>query len=141
MTVRELSDDQLVELKQRMVDDEIYEVEGRSASYGELAAAENIPDERVFEHYDGVDFSNDDFLCTAGHDYTYVMHVTETVESTYVITSEVKLSHEDLERRTEEARADGRLRFKAVSDVDIHVEAAYPGKEPETGYVREVEIE
>lgn len=128
MTVRELSDDQLVELKQRMVDDEIYEVEGRSASYGELAAAESIPDERVFEQYDGVDFSNDDFFCSAGHGYTYVMHVTETVESTYVITSKVKLNHEELERKTEEARVEGRLRIKAVSDVDIHVEAAYPGK-------------
>ena len=129
MTVRELSDDQLVELKQRMVDDEIYEAEGRGASYGELAAAESIPDERVFELYDGVDFSNDDFLCSAGHGYTYVMHVTETVESTYVITSERKLDHEELERRAEEARVEGRLRFKAVSDVDIHVEAAYPGEE------------
>ena len=129
MTVRELSDDQLVELKQRMVDDEIYAAEGRGASYGELAAAESIPDERVFELYDGVDFSNDDFLCSAGHGYTYVMHVTETVESTCVITSERKLDHEELERRAEEARVDGRLRFKAVSDVDIHVEAAYPGEE------------
>ena len=112
-----------------MVDDEIYEAEGRGASYGELAAAENIPDERVFELYDGIDFSNDDFLSTAGHGYTYVMHVTETVESTYVITSERKLDHEELERRAEEARVAGRLRFKAVSDVDIHVEAAYPGEE------------
>ena len=129
MTVRELSDDQLVELKQRMADDEIYETEGRGASYGELAAAESIPDERVFELYDGVDFSNDDFLCSAGHGYTYVMHVTETVESTYVITSERELDHEELERRAEEARVEGRLRFKAVSDVDIHVEAAYPGEE------------
>ena len=129
MTVRELSYDQLVELKQRMADDEIYETEGRGASYGELAAAERIPDERVFEQYDGIDFSNDDFLCTAGHGYTYVMHVTETVESTYVITSERKLDHEELERRAEEARVEGRLRFKAVSDVDIHVEAAYPGEE------------
>ena len=129
MTVRELSDDQLVELKQKMVDDEIYETEGRGASYGELAAAERIPDERVFELYDGVDFSNDDFLCTVGHGYTYVMHVTETVESTYVITSERKLDHEELERRAEEARVDGRLRFKAVSDVDIYVESSHPDAE------------
>ena len=129
MTVRELSDDQLVELKQRMADDEIYETEGRGASYGELAAAESIPDERVFELYDGVDFSNDDFLCTAGHGYTYVMHVTETVESTYVITSERKLDHEELERRAEEARVAGRLRFKAVSDVDIYVESEHQGVE------------
>ena len=119
MTVRELSDDQLAELKQRMADDEIYEAEGRGASYGELAAAENIPDERVFEQYDDVDFSNDDFDCTAGHGHTYVMHVTETVESTYVITSKRRLEHEERERRAEEARGEGRLRFKAVSDVDI----------------------
>lgn len=129
MTVRELSDDQLVELKQKMVDDEIYAAEGRGASYGELAAAESIPDERVFDLYDGVDFSNDDFLCTAGHGYTYVMHVTETVESTYVITSERKLDHEELERRAEEARVAGRLRFKAVSDVDIYVESEHQGEE------------
>ena len=130
MTVRELSDDQLVELKQRMADDEIYETEGRGASYGELAAAESIPDERVFELYDGVDFSNDDFLSTAGHGYTYVMHVTETVESTYVITSERKLDHEELERRAEEARVAGRLRFKAVSDVDIWCEAVSKDGQP-----------
>ena len=36
---------------------------------------------------------------------------------------------EELERRTEEARVDGRLRFKAVSDVDIYVEAAHPDAE------------
>ena len=65
MTVHELSHDQLTELKQRMIDDEIYEKEGRDASYGELAKAESIPDEKVFEKYEGVEFSNDDF-CTAG---------------------------------------------------------------------------
>lgn len=57
--------------------------------------------------------------------YKYVMHVTETVESTYVITSERKLNHEELEERTKEARTKGRLQFKAVSDVDIYVEAVY----------------
>lgn len=65
MTVHKLSRDQLTELKQRMIDDEIYEKEGRSASYGELAEAESVPDEKVFEKYEGVEFSNDDF-CTAG---------------------------------------------------------------------------
>ena len=65
MTVRELSRDQLTELKERMIDDEINETEGRNASYGELANAESIPDEKVFEKYDGVEFSNDDFS-TAG---------------------------------------------------------------------------
>ena len=65
MTVRELSRDRLTELKQRMIDDEIYEKEGRGASYGELADAESVPDEKVFEKYEGVEFSNDDF-CPAG---------------------------------------------------------------------------
>lgn len=65
MTIYELSRDQLTELKQRMVDDEIYEKEGRGASYSELANAESIPDEKVFEKYEGVEFSNDDF-CTTG---------------------------------------------------------------------------
>ena len=66
MTVHELSRDQLTELKQRMIDDEIYEKEGRSASYGELAEAESISDEKVFEKYEGTEFVNDDFFCTAG---------------------------------------------------------------------------
>ena len=65
MTVRQLNRDQLTELKQRMIDDEIYEKEGRGASYSELAEAESVPDEKVFEKYDGVEFSNDDF-CTEG---------------------------------------------------------------------------
>lgn len=66
MKVRELGRDQLAELKQRMVDDEIYENEGRGASYGELAGAGSVPDERVFEKYDGVEFVDGDFSCTAG---------------------------------------------------------------------------
>lgn len=65
MTVRQLNSDQLTELKQRMIDDEIYEKEGRGASYSELAEAESIPDEKVFEKYEGTEFSNDDFY-TAG---------------------------------------------------------------------------
>ena len=65
MTDHEISRDQLTELKQRMIDDEIYEKEGRGASYSELENAESIPDEKVFEKYEGVEFSNDDFY-TAG---------------------------------------------------------------------------
>ena len=48
-----------------MIDDEIHEKEGRDASYGELAEAESVPDEKVFEKYEGIEFSNDDFY-TAG---------------------------------------------------------------------------
>ena len=47
-----------------MIDDEIYEKEGRGASYDELTEAESIPDEKVFEKYEGVEFSNDDFYTT-----------------------------------------------------------------------------
>ena len=65
MTVHELNCDQLTELKERMIDDEIYEKEGRGASYSELTNAESVPDEKVFEKYEGVEFSNDDF-CTTG---------------------------------------------------------------------------
>lgn len=57
----ELNYDQLTELKQRMVDDEISETEGRSASYGELANAESTPDEKMFKRYDGVEFVEEDF--------------------------------------------------------------------------------
>ena len=49
-----------------MVSDEIYESEGRTPSYGELAEAESVPDEKVFEKYEGTKFSSDDFFCTAG---------------------------------------------------------------------------
>lgn len=49
-----------------MVSDEIYNTEGRTASYGELAEAESVPDEKVFEHYAGIEFVEDDFFCTAG---------------------------------------------------------------------------
>ena len=66
MTVHELTIDQLTELKERMIDDEIYEKEGRGASYDELAEAESIPDEKVFEKYEGTEFSSDDFFCMAG---------------------------------------------------------------------------
>ena len=65
MTVRQLNRDQLTELKLMMVSDEIFERKGRTPSYGELAEAESVPDEKVFEKYEGVEFSNDDFY-TAG---------------------------------------------------------------------------
>ena len=64
MTVHKLSRDQLTELKERMIDDEIYEKEGRGASYDELANAESVPAERVFKKYEGVEFPNDDFYTT-----------------------------------------------------------------------------
>lgn len=73
MTVQELSREQLTELKEHYLvelDDEgtLEEVTGLDAIYYGVLADINeiVPDEVVFEHYDGVDFVEDDFFCTAG---------------------------------------------------------------------------
>lgn len=61
MSVDELTRDQMVQLKQRMMTDE-YDERGETPSWGELAwADETIPDERVREHYAGTNFTEDDF--------------------------------------------------------------------------------
>lgn len=67
MYVTELNRDQLIELKQSYLDalnesGEHEDVVG--VSYDELANADDIvPDDVVFNHYDGVVFSDDDFFC------------------------------------------------------------------------------
>lgn len=63
MDVRELSRDQLDELKQNYVFES-----GKNLSYEELADSINIPDEVIFEYYAGVDFVMGDFWCTAGQE-------------------------------------------------------------------------
>lgn len=69
MTVKELSRDQLSELKQRYLDDKIQQEEGRTPYMGELANADElVSDEAVFAAYEGVVFSCDDFVCTAGQE-------------------------------------------------------------------------
>lgn len=69
MTVRELSKDQLDELKQHYLDDKIQEKKGRTPYMSELADADElVPDKEVFAAYEGVEFSGDDFFCTAGQD-------------------------------------------------------------------------
>lgn len=60
MEVKELTRDQIIELKQRMLTEE------KDVSYGELLAADVIvPDKAVYEHFAGIDFVEDDFFCTA----------------------------------------------------------------------------
>lgn len=58
MVVQDLSRPQLNELKesyaQQLKQDDI--------SWGELSEAHEIPDEIIFEHYDGVTFTHDDFF-------------------------------------------------------------------------------
>lgn len=52
------------------------------------------------------------------------MHVTETFESQCVIESDRKLTFEQLRRRAEKRRVDGKLTCTRVSDVEIYCEAA-----------------
>lgn len=67
MDVRDLTREQLDELKQRMICDRNDE-KGEGTSWGELAnAGDLISDADVFERYEGVNFSEDDFFCTAGN--------------------------------------------------------------------------
>ncbi|MCQ2211378.1 MAG: hypothetical protein MJZ34_13920 [Paludibacteraceae bacterium] len=61
MNVRELTRNQLVELKQNYLTEKL-DQDGQSPSYGELATAdETISDEEVFSYYAGTEFSEDDF--------------------------------------------------------------------------------
>lgn len=63
MDVRELSREQLDELKQAYVCETV-----DCPSYGELADAVDIPDDVIFQHYSGIDFVMDDFWYTAGRE-------------------------------------------------------------------------
>lgn len=66
MMVEDLNRKQLNELKQTYViqladcgeDEEVLGI-----SYEELADSTEIPDEVIFNHYDGVIFTEDDFFC------------------------------------------------------------------------------
>ena len=72
MDVRDLTRDQLDELKQRMVCDRTEE-KGEGTSWGELAsAADLISDEEVYEEWGGVDFSEDDFSSSAARTYATI---------------------------------------------------------------------
>lgn len=66
MTVRELSKDQMTELKGDHIvamNDE----KGEGTSWSELAMADElVSDEEMYEAYDGYLFSPDDFACSAG---------------------------------------------------------------------------
>ena len=64
MKVNELSRDQLIELKQFYLSQYHDNI-----SYGELANIDNIvSDDEVYIEYDGIEFVNDDFMCSA-YDY------------------------------------------------------------------------
>lgn len=81
MTFDELSKEQLVELKQRILV-ERNDQRGEGTSYGELADADElVSDEDLKDWYGGTVFSPDDFTCSA----TPVFHVRVTwpVSRTY----------------------------------------------------------
>lgn len=62
MTLKDLNKDQRKQLKARLLDDELMEVEGRTASYGEIANADEIvSDEKLEEAYGATSFVPDDF--------------------------------------------------------------------------------
>lgn len=56
--VQDLTRDQLNELKYNF----FWQDETQDILEGEYASPEQIPDEIIFEHYDGVRFSADDFI-------------------------------------------------------------------------------
>ena len=74
MDVRDLSREQIVELKCNYMTElvnegsfaEVMGVDYDEPSYWDLANADEIvPDDVIIEHYDGVNFVEDDFFCTA----------------------------------------------------------------------------
>lgn len=61
MTIKELSEEQKLELKQNFL------TKDNDVSYGELASADElVSDEELEEEYGNVEFTDDDFFCTAG---------------------------------------------------------------------------
>ena len=61
MKLKDLNDDQRLQLKQRILTDRM-DAKGESPSYGELADAETlVTDEELEEAYGGTEFVADDF--------------------------------------------------------------------------------
>lgn len=62
MDVTELSREQLLELKQSLLES----VVGHEPSWCECACADDIVyDEQVYEEFEGIQFTSSDFFCTA----------------------------------------------------------------------------
>jgi hypothetical protein len=63
MNVKELNQDQLSELKS----DYFYNHLTEEEQYNLYCCYWEIPDDIIFNFYDGIDFVTDDFFCTAGN--------------------------------------------------------------------------
>ena len=86
MTFDELNDDQKLELKQRILM-ERNEQRGEGTSYGELANADDlVSDEDAKDWAEGVEFSPDDFSCSAGK--VFEVRVTWPVGKTYRVPAD-----------------------------------------------------
>lgn len=65
MTVYDLNREQLDELKHNYFWDYIdYNTEENDDDPTEYGYPENIPDDVIFDKYDGITFTNDDFFCS-----------------------------------------------------------------------------
>ena len=72
MKVYELSRDQMIELKQRYLMDQYEDRHLGEPSYDELATVDSdITDNEIYQVYSGIEFTNDDFFCTAGQEEEY----------------------------------------------------------------------
>lgn len=98
MKFSDLTRDQKIEVKQRMLTERLLDAEGRSPSYWELAEVDStISDEEVGKAFANVEFVFDDFSCGAAADRDSVLdELKEWAESflkhaNYVAAG--KLSH------------------------------------------------
>ena len=63
MTVKELSQEQLQQLKIRYLDELLQEEEGRNISYGEMANIDEIvSDKIIYDLYESTTFVDEDFF-------------------------------------------------------------------------------
>lgn len=110
MTLDELSEDQRLELKQRILA-ERNEHLGEGTSYGELADADELVDDEVLEaEYGGTEFSPDDFACTASKPDAFVKSVPQWAVPYLVNSDDSGLTPEDkslVDRWAAELLADG----------------------------------
>lgn len=67
LTVYDLNRAQLDELKESFYEQYLQECAELDPE-DEHLLPQDIPDELIFEHYDGIMFSPDDFWCTCGED-------------------------------------------------------------------------
>ena len=88
MRLDELSEEQKLELKQRILEDRNEHL-GEGTSYGELADADElVSDEDARDWAEGMEFSPDDFSCSAGK--VFEVRVTWPVGKTYRVPADSK---------------------------------------------------